>query len=151
MSDPIFDSRSLRHDLPYLFAGQAQKEGYVNEAFARIDTLLHMAVEGTANSPPAVPVEGECWLVGSAPSGDWIGHSGLIAALNSGNWLFFSPRDGMRVLNRATGQEMRFVGGWQVPARPDLPTGGQTVDAQARSAIAAIVDCLTGAGLLAAG
>lgn len=132
-------------------AGQAQKEGYVNEAFARIDTLLHMAVEGTADSPPAAPVEGECWLVGSAPSGDWTGRSGLIAALNSGNWLFFSPRDGMRVLNRATGQEMRFVGGWQVPDRPDLPTGGQTVDAQARSAIAAIVDCLTGAGLLAAG
>ena len=36
MSDPIFDSRTLRHDLPYLFPGQAQKEGYVNEALAHM-------------------------------------------------------------------------------------------------------------------
>lgn len=150
MSDPIFDSRSLRHDLPYLFPGQAQKEGYVNEAFARIDALLHMTIEGTADSPPAVAVDGECWLVGSAATGAWTGQSGQIAALSSGNWMFFSPHDGMRVLNRATGQEIRFAGGWQMPARPDLPTGGQTVDAEARAAIAAIIACLTEAGLLAA-
>ena len=150
MSDPIFDSRSVRHDLPYLFAGQAQKEGYVNEALARIDALLHMTVEDAADSPPAGAVDGQCWLVGSAASGAWSGHSGQIAGLSSGNWMFFSPRDGMRVLNRATGQEIRFAGGWQLPTRPALPTGGQTVDEQARAAISAIVACLTEAGLLPA-
>lgn len=148
MSDPIFDSRTLRHDLPYLFPGQAQKEGYVNEALARIDTLLHLSVEGVANSPPATPVESACWLVGQAPTGEWTGRADQIAALNHGNWMFFLPRDGMRVLNRASGQEIRFADGWQVATRPDLPSGGLTVDVQARSAIAAIVDCLTAAGLL---
>lgn len=150
MTDPMFDSRSQRHDLPYLFPGQAQKEGYVNEAFARIDALLHMAVEGAADGPPAAPVDGACWLVGSAPTGEWTGHAGQIASLSGGNWIFFSPVDGMRALNRATGQEMRFAAGWQTPARPTLPTGGQTVDTEARAAIAAIVACLTQAGLLAA-
>lgn len=150
MSDPIFDSRSLRHDLPYLFPGQAQKEGYVNEAFARIDSLLAIAVEGTADSPPVAPADGECWLIGSAPTGAWAGRAGQLAALTNWNWIFFSPRDGMRVLNRATGQDMRFAAGWQIPVRPALPTGGQTVDTEARAAIAAILDCLTEAGLLAA-
>ena len=51
----------------------------------------------------------------------------------------------------ADGERERIDPETELPARPDLPTGGQTVDAQARSAIAAIVDCLTGAGLLAAG
>lgn len=150
MSDPIFDSRSVRHDLPYLFAGQAQKEGYVNEALARIDALLHMTVEGTADSPPITAADGQCWLVGSAPTGAWTGHAGQIAALSSGNWLFFLPRDGMRILDRASGQEIRFAGGWQQPPRPALPTGGQTVDDQARAAISAIIACLTQAGLLPA-
>ena len=154
MSDPIsFDSRSARFEMPYLFAGQSQKEGFVNESTARIDTLLHCAIEGEAAVPPAVPAvpaEGTCWLVGSAASGDWAGQVGKIAARQSGNWLFIAPRDGMRVLNRATGQEIRYLGSWKIATRPALPTGGTTIDAEARAAISALIASLTTAGVIPA-
>ncbi len=151
MSDPIsFDSRSARFELPFLFAGQSQKEGYVNECAARTDALLHCAIEGEAAAPPATPVDGTSWLVGAAASGDWAGQAGKIAARQSGNWLFFAPRDGMRVLNRATGQEVRYHGSWKIANRPALPTGGTTVDMEARSAISALIASLTTAGVIPA-
>lgn len=148
MPDPLFDSRTPRFDMPLLFAGQAQKEGYVNEATARIDALLHGAIEAETATPPVAPGDGLCWLVGSSPTGDWSGQAGKIAARQAGNWLFFTPRDGMKLLNRATGQDIRYKTGWQVAARPVAPTGGTTIDSEARSAIAAILASLTTAGIV---
>lgn len=111
--------------------GQSQKEGFVNEAAARIDALLHGTIEGEASVPPVSPIDGQSWLVGASPTGEWSGHGSKIAARQAGNWLFFEPRDGMRLLNRTNGQEIRYQSGWQAPPRPAAPSGGTTIDAEA--------------------
>ncbi len=148
MSDPlIFDSISPRFGLPLLYAGQAQKEAFVNEAHALADALLHCAIEGEASSPPATPAEGENWLVGSAATGAWDGQAGMIACRQQGNWIFVSPINGMRVLDRSNGQDRRYLGGWMAPAVPPPPTGGTTVDAEARVAIASLIGKLREAGV----
>ena len=150
MPDPLFESRTPRFDLPLLFAGQSQKEGFVNEITARLDALLHCAVEAEQAAPPASPVDGQSWLVAAGSSGDWSGKSGQIAMRQAGNWLYAQPRNGMRVLNRATSQEVLFNGSWKVASRPALPSGGATIDAEARTAIAAIIASLTTAGIIPA-
>jgi hypothetical protein len=150
MTDPIlFDSTTPRFGLPLLFAGQAQKEAFVNEAHALADALLHCAVESEAAAPPAAPADGTNWLVGSPASGDWAGEDGKIACRQSGNWLFVAPRDGMRILDRSTGQERRYYGIWRAPNVPVEPSGGSVVDAEARGAILELVTALRDAGVFA--
>ncbi len=150
MTDPIaFDSTSPRFGLPLLYAGQAQKELHVNEAHALTDALLHCAIESVASAPPANPANGLCWLVATAPTGAWSGKAGKLALWQNGNWLFITPRDGMRVLNRATGQEQRFAGTWRIPVRPAPISGGTVIDNEARAAIAAILSCLESGGIIA--
>lgn len=134
---------------PERVAGQAQKEVFVNEAHALADALLHPAIEGEADAPPAAPAAGECWLVGDTPTGDWVGHAGEIASFQPGGWIFAAPRDGVRVLDRSTGQDIRYRGTWQRPETPAAPSGGTTVDAEARAAIADLVAALVAGGLLA--
>lgn len=150
MPDPItFASTSPRLGLPLLHAGQSQKEFFVNEAHALVDALLHAAIEGEADAPPSTPADGETWLVGDTPSDVWTGHAGALASFQAGDWIFASPRDGMAVLDRATGQSIRFLDGWQRPATPAEPVGGATVDTQARSAIVGLIEVLIASGILA--
>jgi hypothetical protein len=151
MTDPIsFPSSTPRYGLPLLFAGQSQKEFYVNEAHALTDALLHAACEGEAADPPGTPAEGEAWLVASSATGEWAGEDGKLAARQAGNWLFASPNDGMRLLDRSTGQVLLYRGGWQRPAVPEAPAGGAVVDAEARTAIAGLVSALVAAGIFPA-
>lgn len=148
MPEPLFESRTTRFELPLLFAGQAQKEIFVNELAARLDALLHGAIEAELAVPPISPSNGQAWLVASGASGEWSGKAGQIAARQAGNWLFFVPRDGIRVLNRATGQDIRFKDSWLAAARPATPSGGSTIDSEARTAINAILGSLSAAGII---
>ena len=149
MPDPIsFTSASARFRLPYLFSGQSQREAFVNEAHALIDALLHPAIEGTGNAPPATPGEGECWLVGNEPTGAWTEQAGALASFQAGSWIFAAPRDGMRVFDNLAGQVIFYRNAWQRPETPAAPSGGTTVDAEARAAIAGLVEALIAAGIL---
>lgn len=151
MTDPItFASATPRFALPFLFSGQAQKEFFVNQAHALADLLLHPAIKGTTATPPTSPADGDCWLIGSAPTGDWTGHANYLAARQAGSWLFAAPRNGMVVFDEQRGQFIRFTDAWQVAATVAAPTGGTVVDVQAREAIAGLLAAITKAGIMPA-
>ena len=103
--------------------------------------------KGEAGDPPATPAEGEAWLVGASATGDWAGEDGKLASYQAGNWLFATPNDGMRLFDRSTGQILLYSGGWQRALTPATPSGGMTVDAEARTAISDLISALTQAGI----
>jgi hypothetical protein len=130
-------------------AGQSQKESFVNEVTARLDALVFAVIEGQLDTPPGNPADGRCWLVGPNPTGEWLGQAGALAAREGGQWLFAVPVDGMRIIDRATGQKRHYLGSWKAPATPALANGGAVVDTEARATLAGLLACLAEAGIIA--
>lgn len=149
------DTASARLALPLLQPGQAQKELYHNEALALLDLAVQAVVEAVgATTPPATPAIGECWIVGTGASGAWAGQAGAIAGWTSGGWRFIAPIEGMAAWHRGSRRVVRYIGGeWQVAPGPGAPigdpAGGSTVDAECRTAIAAILATMRAQGLIA--
>ena len=107
---------SARLGLPYVRAGQLQKHVTVNEAFTRLDTLVQTAVVSRSrNSPPAVGQEGELYLVGPQPQGDWAGYAaGDLARAEMGGWVRIVPPEGMLASVLDEGAVLfRTAGQWQ--------------------------------------
>jgi hypothetical protein len=150
------EEASARLELPFLYAGQAQKEGTHNEALARLDLAVQASVEAVAlDAPPPAPDEGQCWIVGAAPTGAWAGHAGALAGWTGGGWRFVPPREGFAAWSAADARPVRFrAGTWRIdPApRPAIaaPAGGAVADAEARAALAAVLEALRAHGLVAA-
>jgi hypothetical protein len=161
---------TARWALPLLHAGQAQKELDHNEALALIDLALHACVEAIGvDVPPSAPVDGQCWIVGAEPVGDWAGQALALAGWTAGGWRFVGPRDGMVVACREGGVIARFgngewvagavhttgvfVGGTRVlttqqPAIADA-TNGTNVDSAARATLSLVLEALRSHGLIA--
>lgn len=151
MSDPIvFDTATARFELPLLFAGQAQKEFFVNEALTRADLLLHCAIEGEVAAPPSSPLAGQAWLVAASATGVFLGHSGSLAGWTGDGWRFVLPRDGLRVFDRSNAAFRLYRGGWRRQVVPSAPGGGTTIDTEARTTIALLLERLVDAGIFAA-
>lgn len=150
MTDPLsFSSASPRHALPLLFAGQSQKEVVVNEALLAADILLHPAIEAVTSGPPTAPANGQCWLVGTGPTGAFAGQTDRIAAWSEGGWRFLAPREGVRVYDIAAAAYRLYAGGaWHLASVPTAPNGGSVVDSEARGAIATIIASLRTAGVI---
>lgn len=152
MSDPLaFDDSSPRLGLPYLFAGQSQKEVFVNEAHSRLDTLIHCAIESVETSPPLLPEEGQAWMVGNGADGAWLGRDTALALFRGGEWQYVTPVDGMRILDRSTGQDLRYLAEWKAAEDFPEPSGGTSVDSEARVAIGSLIAALRVAGILPSG
>lgn len=159
-----------RWQLPMLFAGQAQKEIFHNEALIRIDMLLHGRAESAdLASPPDMPPAGSCWIVAADAGGAWAGRGGLLACWTEGGWRFIAPQAGLRLMVADRGHVVEYDGAiWRDgpvrgdrlflndvqiigPRQPGIAdvAGGVVADAEARAAIGAILAALRGHGLIA--
>ena len=142
-----------RFALPLLAVSQAQKEVTHNEALTLLDALIHATVEaGPLAEPPIDPAEGQCWIVGAAATGAWAERAPSIALWTAGGWRFALPRKGVQVTRLDDGARLRFDGGaWLEPATIGPPSGGATIDSEARAAIAALILYLEAQGLMISG
>ena len=162
-------SASARLKLPFLSAGQAQKEFYHNEALQTLDLLAAAAVEeATRSDPPPAPAVGSCYIIGGSPTGEWAGRADCVAGYTSGGWRYIPPIEGMTAYVKAAGVWACYRSGvWEVGrlrgnrlivdgvqvvggrlAAIAGPSGGATVDAESRVAIDQILAALRGHGLI---
>jgi len=149
MTDPIaFTSSTPRFGLPLLFAAQAQKEFYVNEAHALIDALCHTVVRGVASSAQTDAVNGDCWIVGADGTDSFAGREDHLACYQDGQWLFIEPTLGMTVFDLSLSQRRYFSQAWQVAPAIPTPVNGTVIDTEARDAISLLVSALAHAGIL---
>jgi hypothetical protein len=145
-----FPNATAHLSLPLLIPGQAQKEFFVNQALAILDGLYARVVSASLSSPPATAAEGQCYRINADASQEWQGRSDQIAMRIGDGWHFVTPREGMAVFDETAGQSLVFRAGWQSAVAPPAPTGGPTVDAEARAAIAQLIASLQAVGVLAA-
>ncbi len=81
--------------LPYLLASQADKHVSVNEAFDRLDQLVHISVETMERvTPPTNPITGERHIVGASSNAAWAGQTAKIATWDGDEWVFTTPQIG---------------------------------------------------------
>lgn len=86
-----------RVKLPYILQSQSQKEVTHNSGLDLIDALLQAAcVSVSANTPPGSPAAGDCYVVGTAPTGAWAAQAKAVAFYTTG-WNFIVPWEGLTV------------------------------------------------------
>jgi hypothetical protein len=138
-------------------------------ALLALDTIVAGDVEeGPGNDPPASPEAGTCYLIGPSPTGEWAQFADHLAAFTGGGWRYITPVIGMSVLIKADGAFAIFgANGWEtgtirgdrvlvngqqvVAARAAAvadPTGGVTVDEEARAALVRLLSALRQHGLI---
>lgn len=84
--------------------------GGFNPNFAKLEALLHLSVTSITSTPPATPVAGMVYIVGTSPSGAWAGQAGTVAAYYATGWLFVAPATGVRAWNVSTATYWRYSG-----------------------------------------
>lgn len=78
-------ANSPRLGLPYLVAGQAQKELSHNDALNDLESLAQISViNRTTSTPPATPSDGDSYIIGASPTGAWAGNANAVASYYSG-------------------------------------------------------------------
>lgn len=153
--------------LPLLVAGQGQKDVTHNEALARLDHLVALAVVSrTAAAPPLAPAPGDCHIVPAAGAAAWGQPAGTLMIWQGSGWQADVPAAGQIVLVRDEGVMLVHDAGWLAlwpvaglriggrsmlaasPASVAAPSGGTNVDTEARASLAALIAALQIQGLL---
>lgn len=148
--------QTLRHKLPLLAVGQAQKEHTHNEALLLIDTIANLSVRGIINDPIiagelASDIENEApqsWLVGNQPLGVWQGHVDQIATWSQSGWRYLSPLEGMQIYHYELKCKVIYKDAhWRLAESIEIAQGGSNIDEQARESIRMILTMLQQFGL----
>lgn len=78
---------SPKFGLPYIAEGQASPEVTHNAANNMLQ-ILASASKSIVNGPPGSPAEGDVHIVGTVPTGAFVGHANALAGRFGGAWVF---------------------------------------------------------------
>jgi hypothetical protein len=96
-------------------ASQAQKEVTHNDGLNRLDAFVTPVAKAILDAPPASPVVGDLYIVGSSPTGDFSGQAGKLAQYLTGGWVFYTPFQWMDAVVKETQSRMAWDGTNWIP------------------------------------
>jgi len=97
--------------LPYIAAQQGQKEVTHAAGLNRLDALVQPVVQQVGlNMPPASPSDGQMWVVGTSPTGVWVGQANRLAQRIGGAWVTYAPFIGLVVFDATTLAQWGWTG-----------------------------------------
>ena len=72
-------------------------------------------IKGILSTPPITGINnGDAYIVGSSPTGTWVGNYAKVAIYDRGSWLFATPSTGVSVYNKANGCWYEYNNGWSL-------------------------------------
>ena len=92
---------------------------------------LHLSFKSFLNTPPGSPAAGDCHVVGSAPTGAWVGRAGQVAVYDDGAWRYGIPRTGWQAYCEADDGRYVFDGAWNLLAVGDISGLSGALDGKA--------------------
>lgn len=79
--------------IPYIANQQSQPEVTHNEALNVLQIMASGVVDRGVDTPPGAPTEGDAYIVGGSPTGDWAGKANKLAGYFGGSWVFVPGLD----------------------------------------------------------
>ena len=92
---------------------------------------VHLSFKSFLNTPPGSPAAGDCHVVGSAPTGAWVGRAGQVAVYDDGAWRYGIPRTGWQAYCEADDGRYVFDGAWNLLAVGDISGLSGALDGKA--------------------
>ncbi len=84
----------------------------VNAALEQIDAFTDICLKGQfVDTPPSSPADGDMYLVGGAPAGDWTGKAYKIVYRIAGAWRAYVPFNGLRAFVATTNAYIVYLNG----------------------------------------
>jgi hypothetical protein len=137
-------------NLPMMLASQADKHVVFNEAMIQLDALIHVHWLDILDAPPANPEQGDGFLVGTTPTGTFVGKAGYLATWRGDGWDFARPQKGWLGWSAVEGALFVYSGtAWSGVTRPNtlgINTTANDIDRLSVRSASVIFCAETGAG-----
>lgn len=85
-------SVTINNGIPFVPENTIDPAAGLNLAINVMDALLQVGIVALQNDPPVSPVEGDRYIVGTVPTGAWVGYGNKLARYLDGGWSFYSAR-----------------------------------------------------------
>jgi hypothetical protein len=105
---------TLRHSIPLLVGGQAEGHVTHNTALNGLDAFINASVLSKTVSDPSTlsPVNGDLYIVGASPVGEWSTHANKLALYMSGWQIYVPPTGFVARVNDEQGSYYVYNGSW---------------------------------------
>jgi hypothetical protein len=145
---------TARHGFFKWAAGLTQSDTILNDLLEKLEIKLNASVVSrTVTAEPGSPSGGDMYILGATHTGtDWGGYAQHDIAYYDGTaWSNLTPIEGMQAVVADDDEIVVFnAAAWgpfaalTLASKINDPSGGGTIDAEARTAIGSIIDALEG-------